>query len=86
MPSPIKKTGRTGSLLTAMAKRGGSMTADYRGFPPSRIFLPLRRRGLVELSREGAYSTHRYNIWRLTQKGWDAAGMKPPAAGESLAG
>ncbi len=79
MSSAIKKTGVVGSMLTAMAKRGGRMTADYRGFPPSRVFLPLRRRGLVELRRAGAHPTHRYNVWHLTPKGWNATGMTPPA-------
>lgn len=80
MASAIKKTGVTGSMLTAMARRGGQMTADYRGFPPSRVFLPLRRRGLVVLRRHGEFRTHRYNVWHLTQKGWDATGIAPSTA------
>lgn len=78
MPSQIKTTGVTGGMLVAMARRGGCMTADHRGFPPSRVFLPLRRRGLVELRRAGMPRS-RYNVWHLTPKGWDAAGMTPPA-------
>jgi hypothetical protein len=85
MPSIIKKTGVTGSMLTAMARRGGRMTADYRGFPPSRVFLPLRRRGLVELRRAGLPRS-RYNVWHLTPMGWDATGMSPPVADEGLGG
>jgi hypothetical protein len=84
MPSVIKRTGRSGSMLVAMAKRGGRMTSDHRGFPPSRVFLPLRARGLVEFSREGL-RTCRYNIWRLTPKGWAATGMQPPVQ-EDMAG
>lgn len=77
MASNIKRTGATGTMLVAMALRGGRMTADHRGFPPSKVFLPLRRRGLVALTREGI-RTCRYNVWRLTPKGWDATGMQPP--------
>lgn len=78
MPSRIKRTGRTGAMLVAMAKRGGSMTSDHRGFPPSRVFLPYRRRGLVEFVREDGMGRCRYNVWRLTPKGWEASGMSPP--------
>lgn len=85
MPSTIKKAGVTGSMLAAMAKRGGCMTADYRGFPPSRVFLPLRRRGLVELRRAGLPRS-RYNVWHLTERGWKATGMTPPPADEGLGG
>lgn len=77
MPSTIKTDGRVGSMLSSMADRGGSMTADHRGFPPSKVFLPLRRRGLVALTRQGAFRT-RYNIWRLTEAGWGAIGRTPP--------
>lgn len=77
MASAIKRTGRTGSMLVAMANRGGCMTSDHRGFPPSRVFLPLRTRGLVELQRAGL-RTCRYNVWSLTPKGWAATGMQPP--------
>lgn len=77
MASAIKRAGVTGSMLMAMAKRGGRMTADYRGFPPSKVFLPLRRRSLVELKRSGLPKS-RHNIWHLTPKGWEATGMQPP--------
>lgn len=77
MPSKLKTTGVTGRMLTSMADRGGCMTADHRGFPPSSVFLPLRRRGLVELCRQGARLS-RCNVWHLTPKGWDAIGMTPP--------
>lgn len=83
MASTIKKTGKVGNMLTAMAHRGGRMTADYRGFPPSHVFLPLRRRGLVELRRSGMHRC-RYNVWHLTDKGWDAIGMKPPVIDEAI--
>lgn len=76
MVSFIKKTGKTGNMLTAMANRGGRMTTDHRGFPPSKVMLPLRSRGLVELKRQGI-RTCRYNVWHLTQKGWDAIRRQP---------
>lgn len=78
MASAIKRSGVTGSMLVAMAKRGGRMTADHRGFPPSKVFLPLRRRGLVELRRQGSFGSCRYNVWQLTDKGWGASGMTRP--------
>ncbi len=77
MASRIKPDGKTGRMLSAMAKRGGNMTCDYRGFPPSKVMLPLRRRGLVALNRQGL-RTCRYNIWSLTKEGWQATGMNPP--------
>lgn len=80
MPSKIKTAGVTGSLLVAMAKRGGQMTSDHRGFPPASTFRPLRNRGLVTLRREGGLGRMRYSVWHLTPKGWDASGMTPPAA------
>lgn len=76
MASTIKRTGKTGSMLVAMAQRGGRMTADHRGFPPSSEFLPLRRRGLVTLIRSGILKC-RYNVWHLTPKGWEVTGMQP---------
>jgi hypothetical protein len=76
MASKIKINGNVGNMLTAMANRNGSMTCDHRGFPPSHVMLPLRRRGLVELKRTGLPRS-RYNIWHLTQKGWDAIGRAP---------
>lgn len=78
MASTIKRAGVTGSMLMAMARRGGQMTADRSGFPPSRVFRPLRERGLVELHRTQRSPRTRYNIWHLTSKGWDATGMQPP--------
>ena len=86
MPSAIKKTGVTGTMLTAMARRGGIMTADRSGCPPSHVFLPLRRRGLVELRRTQRSPRTRYNVWHLTPRGWDATGMTPPAVDEGLGG
>lgn len=80
MASKIKRAGVTGTMLVAMAQRGGRMTADYRGFPPSKVFLPLRRRGLVELHRAQQSARTSYNVWHLTPKGWDATGMQPPPA------
>lgn len=77
MPSRLKIDGVTGRMLTAMARRGGCMTADHRGFAPSSVYLPLRRRGLVELRRQGARLS-RHNVWHLTPKGWGAIGMTPP--------
>lgn len=79
MASSLKKTGVTGSLLCQMAERGGVMTSDHRGFPPSKRFLPLLRRGLAELRREPACGRTRYNIWHVTPKGWAALGLKEPA-------
>ncbi len=79
MPSVIKRDGVTGSLLVRIAKRGGAMLADRSGWPPSKVFLPLRQRGLVELRREQRSPRTRYNVWHLTPKGWDATGMTPPA-------
>lgn len=83
MPSPIKKTGVTGGLLTAMAKRGGRMTSDHRGFPPFKVFVPLHRRGLVRFERAGV-RTCRYNVWHLTPKGWAATGMQPPEIADTV--
>lgn len=77
MPSQIKRTGLKGTMLRRIADRGGFMTSDHRGFPPSSVMLPYRRRGLLELRRTGALKC-RYNVWHLTQKGWDAIGMTPP--------
>lgn len=76
MPSTIKTTGVTGTMLAAIAQRGGRMTTDRSGFAPSRVMLPLRRRGLVELRRKGVGKC-RYNIWHLTEKGWIATGGRP---------
>lgn len=70
-------------MLVAMARRGGRMTADHRGFPPSSEFLPLRRRGLVTLVRDGM-RTCRYNVWHLTPKGWEASGLRPAEATETV--
>lgn len=78
MASVIKRTGITGSMLVRMAKRGGGMLADRSGFPPSSVFLPLRRRGLVDLVRTQRSPRTRYNVWSLTPKGWAATGMQPP--------
>lgn len=76
MTSKIKATGVTGSMLHAMADRHGTMTADRSRFPPSWVFFPLRRKGLVELKRVGIGKC-RYNVWHLTDKGWDAIGRIP---------
>jgi len=78
MASVIKRDGVRGRMLVAMARRGGQMTADRSGFPPSRVFLPLRRDGLVELRRTQRSPRTRYNVWHLTPKGWDATGMTQP--------
>lgn len=86
MPSTIKKTGAVGVRLAAMAKRGGSLLADRSGCPPSHVFLPLRRRGLVELKREWRSAHTRYSVWSLTPKGWDAIGMSPPPAEPTAVG
>lgn len=78
MASKLKKNGVAGCMLTQMANRRGRMTADRSGFPPSKVFKPLKRRGLVFLKREKHYATYGYNVWHLTQKGWDAIGITPP--------
>jgi hypothetical protein len=75
--SKVKKNGIMGSLLNRMADRGGNMTSDYRGFPPSWVFWPAERKGYVTMARYGLPKS-KYTVWSLTDKGWKAIGRNKP--------
>jgi hypothetical protein len=86
MTDKIKATGVTGRLLHVMADRGGELTTDCRGFPPSKVMLPLKRRGLVVLKRTPMvkrYGVPGRNIWHLTQKAWDRISRSKPVYEET---
>jgi hypothetical protein len=86
MTDKIKATGVTGRLLHAMADRGGDLTTDCRGFPPSKVMLPLKRRGLVVLNRTRTMKSRGIpgrNIWYLTQKAWDRISRSKPVYEET---
>lgn len=69
-------------MLHRMANRGGRLLTDYPGFPPSRVMVPLKKKGLVELTRECAAVKTRRNIWVMTPKGWSAIDRTPPEPAE----